>query len=223
MSSNYTITFTSGINFAITPKAITATPTSPQSKIYGAADPILAYTFSPSLVGSDSFSGSLTRAPGENVGSYGISQGTLSLSSNYTLSFTTGAQFTINADAITLTPSSGQSKIFGSTGPVLAYTFSPALIGSDSFNGSLTRETGENVGSYAIDQGTLSLSSNYALTFTSGVHFAIASDVITVTPTSSQTKFYVCASIQHWPILSARNWWERIRSVAILSARQART
>jgi hypothetical protein len=50
--------------------------------------------------------------------------------------------------------------------PPLTYQItSGSLIGSDAFTGSLSREPGENPGEYNINQGSLSLSSNYELTF----------------------------------------------------------
>jgi large repetitive protein len=51
---------------------------------YGEADPELTYGFSPALIGADTFTGALTRATGEDV-TYAITQGTLALSTNYTL------------------------------------------------------------------------------------------------------------------------------------------
>jgi hypothetical protein len=68
----------------ITAKAITVTADN-TSKTYGDADPALTYTFSPVLIGGDAFSGALTRTAGENVGSYPVQQGTLSLPANYTV------------------------------------------------------------------------------------------------------------------------------------------
>jgi hypothetical protein len=59
-------------------------------KYEGDSDPALTYTVGGSLVGSDAFGGSLTRVAGEGVGSYPILQGTLSLSSNYVLSYNRG-------------------------------------------------------------------------------------------------------------------------------------
>ncbi|HEY5974580.1 MAG TPA: MBG domain-containing protein, partial [Geobacteraceae bacterium] len=59
------------------------------SKTYGAADPTLSYTVT-GLVNNDTvnvFTGSLTRVAGESVGSYAISQGTLSAGTNYTIAF----------------------------------------------------------------------------------------------------------------------------------------
>jgi hypothetical protein len=64
-------------------------------------DPSLTYQItSGSLVSGDSFSGAQTRAPGESIGSYLISQGTLALSANYTLAYL-GANFTILQVSVT--------------------------------------------------------------------------------------------------------------------------
>ena len=49
----------------------------------------------------DTITGELTRAAGENVGSYAISQGTLTAGDNYTITFT-GAELTIEKAAITI-------------------------------------------------------------------------------------------------------------------------
>ena len=69
------------VNFTITPKLVTITAAD-KTKVYGSTDPVLTYTSS-GLVGSDSLSGALTRATGENVGSYDILLGTLSAGPNY--------------------------------------------------------------------------------------------------------------------------------------------
>ena len=65
--------------FIITPAPITATADA-QSKPYGGADPPLTYHTKGTLFSGDSFTGALTRVPGENPGSYAIQQGTLALS-----------------------------------------------------------------------------------------------------------------------------------------------
>src|SRR5439155_347206 len=81
--------------FEIKKLTVTVTPTAGQYKIYGAGDPTLTYGFTPALVGTDTFSGGLARDAGVNVGLYNITQGTLALSTNYTLVFTGGVQFEI--------------------------------------------------------------------------------------------------------------------------------
>ncbi len=90
-AGNYTLVQQTGLSADITAKAITVTADA-QSKTYGNADPSLTYSFSTSLVGSDSFSGALSRAAGENVGDYVIGQNTLAISdgnsgNNYNLSY----------------------------------------------------------------------------------------------------------------------------------------
>jgi len=185
--ANYAITYV-GDNFTISPKPITVTVNSGQSKVYGATDPTLSYTFSPALIGIDAFTGSLTRLAGENIGNYSITQGTLSLGANYAITFV-GDNLTISAKPITVTVNVGQTKIYGATDPTFTYSVSPALIGSDIFTGSLTRVVGENIGNYTINQGTLDAGSNYTLTYVSK-NFAISAKPITVTADAGQTKVY---------------------------------
>lgn len=58
------------------------------------------------------------------------------------------------------------SKIYGNADPLLTYTYTGTLAAGDSFTGGLTRAAGENVGHYAINQGTLSISGSSGLTYT---------------------------------------------------------
>ena len=115
------------------------------------------------LLAGDSLSGSLTRVAGENVGTYAIQQGTLSAGTNYTLTFVS-ANLTISAKPITVT-ADAKSKVYGDADPALTSQITAgSLVGGDTLGGSLTRVAGENVGSYAIQQGTLAASANYNLT-----------------------------------------------------------
>ncbi len=184
--TNYAITFVSS-NFSITAKPITVTATAGQSKVFGAADPVFAYTSSD--LGA-SFSGSLTRVVGENVGAYAIEQGTLAVVGlNYTMSFVSN-NFTITAKPITVTATAGQSKVFGAADPAFAYTSSDP---GASFTGTLTRVVGENVGAYAIEQGTLAVVGlNYTMSFVSN-NFSITAKPIAVTATAGQSKVFGAA------------------------------
>lgn len=56
------------------------------------------------------------------------------------------------------------SKIYGGADPVLTYS-SSGLVGSDALSGGLTRQSGEDVGTYAISLGTLA-NANYSISFT---------------------------------------------------------
>jgi hypothetical protein len=178
LGSNYTLTYI-GDNMTITARPITVTADA-QTKVYGDGDPLLSYTVtSGSLVGSDAFSGALTRDSGENVGTYAITQDTLALSSNYSLTYV-GDNLTITARPITVT-AYPQTKVYGDSDPALTYMFPDgSLVGSDAFTGALTRDSGENVGTYAITQGTLTLSSNYSLTYV-GANLTITRRFVTVT------------------------------------------
>ncbi|MGS2764622.1 MBG domain-containing protein, partial [Sinomicrobium sp. M5D2P9] len=74
------------------------------------------------------------------------------------------ADLTINPLAIAVT-ADDKEKVYGTTDPELTYTHTPELVAGDSFTGTLTREAGEEAGTYAIHQGTLVLNANYELTF----------------------------------------------------------
>ena len=71
------------------------------------------------------------------------------------------AAFAITKRQITVTPSAGQSKTYGATEPVFAYSSSET---GATFTGALARETGDNVGTYAYTLGSLSAGTNYTLT-----------------------------------------------------------
>src|SRR5439155_15989916 len=115
-----------------------------------------------------------------------ITLGSLSAGGNYTLALSaTPVTFAITAKSVTITPNSGQSKIYGSADPTLTYTRS-ALGGTDNdsvFSGALSRVAGENVGTYTITLGSLSAGGNYTLVLSATpVTFAITAKSVTITP-----------------------------------------
>ena len=176
--SNYDLTFVSK-DFSITEKAITVTAEADQSKVYGESDPTLTYATSEDLETGDSFTGVLSRVPGDTVGTYAITMGTLSAGSNYDLTFVS-KDFSITEKAITVT-ADAKSKVYGETDPALTYQITAgALVGSDALTGSLSRDAGEDVGSYPITIGSLSAGTNYDFTFESS-NFTINKKTITVT------------------------------------------
>jgi len=164
-STNYNSAVSSTATITVIDRAITVTATS-ATKTYGDADPTLAYTItSGTLVGGDTLSGTLGRNSGENVGTYAINQGTLA-NANYAITFV-GANLTISQRPITLT-AANRTKTYGDSDPSLAYSItSGSLVGSDAFSGSISRNSGENIGTYVIGRGTLA-NSNYAITFNNG-------------------------------------------------------
>ncbi|NCZ71445.1 MAG: filamentous hemagglutinin, partial [Actinobacteria bacterium] len=270
-NSNYDISVASA-NLTITTRPITLTADD-KTITYGASEPSLTYSVtSGSIVGSDTFSGSLARVSGTDAGTYTISRGTLA-NSNYAITFVNGT-LTINKasqSALTVSTSSvvyGTSTVVGSSGgsgdgavsyavtnpgtagctlsgstlsttggvgttctltatkaastnynqvsssattvtvtsraitisavaaskqygqadPTLSYTITSGTLASgDSLTGSLTRTSGENVGTYAIAQGTLG-NSNYDITFVPA-NLTVTGRPITVTA-SARSKIY---------------------------------
>ena len=83
----------------ITRRPVTITPDPGQKKEEGQADPTLTYTVtSGSVVAGETLQGALSRAAGEAVGNYAITQGTLTndLNPNYDISFTVYVTFEIS-------------------------------------------------------------------------------------------------------------------------------
>lgn len=117
-----------------------------------------------------------------NAGSYSGIQTVSAISgadaANYNFAGLTG-NYTVNRVALNIAASSGQSSVYGSAIPVLLYTQS-GLVSGDSIGGTLTTGAaqGSNVGTYAINQGSLSAGSNYTITYT-GANFAITPATLT--------------------------------------------
>ncbi|WP_189318501.1 MBG domain-containing protein [Flavobacterium sp. LM5] len=180
-NSNYDITFVPA-NLAITKKSVTVTADA-KTKVYGDVDPAL--TYQATLVGTDVLTGSLTRAAGENVGSYVISS-TLA-NSNYDITFVPD-NLVITKKSVTVT-ADAKTKVYGDVDPALTYQLtSGALVAGDAFTGSLTRSVGENVANYAIAAGTVSAGSNYTMSFVSS-DLSITPKAITITA-EAKTKVY---------------------------------
>ena len=193
-STNYTLAFQSA-NLIITPALLTIKADA-KTKVYGDADPALTYT-PIGLKNNDQptevITGMLSRDEGEEVGSYSINQGTIQAFTNYTLAFQsanltiTPALLTIKADA--------KTKVYGDADPMLTYTVQGLKLQdavTAAVRGNLIRLSGENVGTYAIQQGNLQLSSNYTLAFESAP-FTIRPAVLEIHPVRGQQKVYGAA------------------------------
>ena len=168
--ANYAVSFTPGtLDIQKRPVNVTIND---HSKFYGEDDPpVLTFTVTGSLAqgdDKDDLAVTLTRAKGVTVGSYAITGESDSV--NYTVTFSNnGAElFTITKRPINVTISA-VSKVYGvTTDPALTFTFDEEELKysdtKDALGVTLTRASGENVGSYAI--GGTSSSANYAVTFT---------------------------------------------------------
>ncbi|MDR3373414.1 MAG: MBG domain-containing protein, partial [Ancalomicrobiaceae bacterium] len=152
-----------------------------QTKVYGTSDPTLTYAYA-GLVNGDQASvitGALTRTSGENVGSYAIAQGTLAAGGNYTIAYT-GSSLAITPASLTIA-ANAQTKVYGTSDPTLTYAYAGLVNGDQAsvITGALTRTSGENVGSYAIGQGTLAAGGNYTIAYT-GANLAITPASLTI-------------------------------------------
>ncbi len=169
---NYLIEFVNG-TLTITPRPVQVAAND-VGKTYGEHDPALGYTAEAQsegrgLVDGDSLEGALTRAAGEDVDSYAITQGTLA-NANYQIDFT-GAQLEITQRAIELAADL-ISRIYGESDPTLSVSIVNGSLGSESVSdtlvelvGTLTRVAGEDVGTYAVLLGEGVKADNYAITF----------------------------------------------------------
>jgi len=161
---NYAITYV-GRNYKVTrmPLKVTADTV---SKIYGAADPAFTLkTIPASLTGLSALTGTLSRKPGDTAGVYAILQGTVDtiLNKNYLITFVSN-NLTIKPKEITVTAVE-KSIVYGDADG-LTKTISPALLGTDTLSGAMTRKAGSVVGVYPITIGTLK-NPNYKITFVS--------------------------------------------------------
>ncbi|WP_316819800.1 MBG domain-containing protein [Pedobacter gandavensis] len=111
---------------------------------------------------------------------------------NYSAAQPVIRQVQIKPKPVTVT-ANAQSKSFNDTEPVLTTpSISPALIGTDLSTGQLARETGENAGTYEIQQNTFSLDPyKYAITYLPA-NFTISPKIVTIIP-YPKTKNYNAA------------------------------
>ncbi len=160
-------------------KAALTVTAAPVTKVYGALDPSLTFSAIGFVLGDTQavLTGTLTRAAGDTVGKYPISQGTLA-ATNYTITFTSST-LDITPAAATVTAGNG-TKVFGTPdGPITASA--SGFLASDGITVSATRAAGENVGSYVTTATAAGAAlANYNVTFVPG-SFIITRMTATVT------------------------------------------
>ncbi|WHT38113.1 MBG domain-containing protein [Myroides sp. mNGS23_01] len=187
-AANYTFDFTAA-TFKITPAALRVQAT-PMTKVYGQAEPTLGFTGQGYQFNDDNtaLTGALVREPGENIGTYAITQGTLT-ATNYTITFT-GANFVITPAELTI-KMVDQTKVYGDNDPALNYQVVGLTNGDTNaiITGALTRQQGENVGVYVYQNGTIAATANYRLQFELG-NLTITPATLMITPIVGQSKVY---------------------------------
>jgi len=163
-----------------------------KTKVYGQADPALTYQISSgALVGTDAFTGSLTRNAGENAGTYAINQGTLALNSNYTLTYNSG-NLTITPAALTIT-ADNKGKVYGQTNPALTAAYSGFINGDNASTLTTqptlttTATTNSPVGNYAITASG-AVATNYTVSYVAG-SLSVTPATLTITA-DNKSKVY---------------------------------
>lgn len=129
--------------------------------VYGKSD-VLTYTVSSEY--KFLISGELEREEGIGAGDYLITLGTLEITNpNYNLVCKKYGTYSISKKPITVI-ALPQTKAYGETEELGYLAF--GLVGDDTLNGSLQRESGEDVGVYKIGIGSLG-NDNYTIEFVS--------------------------------------------------------
>ncbi|OQC14904.1 MAG: hypothetical protein BWX72_01155 [Firmicutes bacterium ADurb.Bin080] len=166
VNPNYQITFTSG-TYTITPRPITITPASNQTKEYGQPDPVFTYTVTGAqggLVSGYPLTGLLSRETGEAVGGYRITQGTIDNSegqnSNYLITFNDIISFGITQASSVISFNDGTQLVEGQYVLALIYNASVQSIDASlshsetSINYSIDNSF-RNVGTYSVTLSSL--------------------------------------------------------------------
>ena len=120
-----------------------------------------------------------------NIGTYAINGSGLT-AQNYTFdqAATNAAALTVVTRPVTIM-ADAKSKTYGDNDPVLTYQVTSGnLVNGDAFTGALLRDGGQNAGSYTISKGTVTLSSNYNLTY-QPASLSINKALLTVTANNS--------------------------------------
>ncbi|MEZ5195703.1 MAG: MBG domain-containing protein [Bacteroidales bacterium] len=169
--TNYDLTVEPG-TFSINPALITLNANN-QNKTYGGMDPELTYQItSGSLFGNDSFTGSLSRMAGEDVGNYPILLGDLSAGGNYFITYIEGI-FSINPAVLTVSIDPEIQFIFEDQPlPAINYNIAGFVNGEtqsvlNSLNYSVSPNYNNQPGTYTITP--VATASNYTMTYISGL------------------------------------------------------
>ncbi|WP_298949654.1 MBG domain-containing protein [uncultured Polaribacter sp.] len=205
------------VTFNILPRVITVTPDSDQSKEYGESDPLLTYTFSGEVSGeTPDFDNTLSRELGEDVDSYQITQGSLTLAdnglfkaSNYEIDFTANIDFTISKASLTITVNNDskfvtQADVAGYAGVSYSgFKFGEDQTAIDTTNLSITRSNlgVEAVGIYpSVLEASGVISQNYDIVYQKGDYTIIGADQLLVKLKDSEV---VYADVPVFEVLEA--------------------
>lgn len=164
---------------SVTVKSVNAT------KTYGMTDPELTVDCGGRLVEGDELSYTLTREPGEDVGSYAISVSGERYQGNYDLSFFSTGRFTVTP-ATAVVRAQAATKAYGDPDPEMARV--EGLVGNDTVDFEVTREPGEDVGTYAIMVSGASKQGNYTVSYEGDAALSITKAASALTAAASKTQ-----------------------------------
>ena len=198
-NNNYNVSFelTDGV---LTITRATATVTAEaKTKVYGTEDPVLTAMVS-GLQNGDAanvIQYTVSRIAGENVGTYTITPSGAAIQGDYNVTYVT-ASMTITRATATVT-AEVKTKVYGSDDPTLTATVS-GLQNGDAANViqyTVSRTSGENVGTYTITPSGAATQGNYNVTYVTAI-MTITRATATVTA-QAKTKVYGAAD----PVLTA--------------------
>ena len=187
VSTNYAFDTTATSNLTISRARPTFNSWAIPSKKYG--DPVFGLESpNPSTPGNFTYissNSSIVSLSGDSATVVGIGSSVITATFtpidqiNYLTGETKTTTITVGRALITVTPDLNQSKIYGTSDPVITYSVtSGSIVGSDQLTGLLTyASSGQNTatGSYAITSGTLTDSNNPNYTITlAPAYFAIS-------------------------------------------------
>src|SRR5262249_30708322 len=121
-------------------------------------------------------------------GDYDLTPGSLDAGPDYSITVT--GVFHISPAPLSITAQDAV-KLVGTADPALTYT-ATGLLNGDSLSGALSRDSGEDAGTYAITQGSLDAGPNYAVTF-EGADFQILDHIDLTVTAISAAKVYGAA------------------------------
>jgi hypothetical protein len=182
-AGNYSLGSTAtGAIGSITPATLTATLIGATTKVYdgttAASLKAANYKLSGTVYGTDVVG--LNNPATGIYASKNVGTGIVVTASGLALTGTQAKDYKVNTSAsaaigaITARPitvtADNLSKFFGQQDPLFTYKITlGSLVAGESLTGNLTRVPGSGFGNYAILRGTLAASSNYSMTFFSGV------------------------------------------------------
>ncbi len=179
---NYEVTYIEN-ELTITPKAVTVTADA-KTKVFGDADPELTAVVE-GVIDEFVIEYTLSREPGEDIGTYTITPAGETYQGNYEVTYIEN-ELTILPKAVTVT-ADAKTKVYGDADPELTATVAGVIDGYELVY-TLSREPGEDIGTYTITPAGEAYQGNYEVTYIEN-ELTILPKVVTVTA-DAKTKVY---------------------------------